>query len=73
LKKKLFIEMIQNAANFLKFLSVVITTKLLVSSSSSYGIEIILTISLCIGFSNTQAIINAIAYLEMIETSVRNI
>jgi len=65
--------MIQNAANFLKFLSVVIITKFLIATNSKFGIEIVFTVCLCIGFSNTQAIINAIAYLEMISTSVGNI
>ena len=65
--------MVQNAANFLKFLSVVLIIKLLVNSNSLISIETVFTICLCIGFSNTQAIINAIAYLEMISASISNI
>lgn len=65
--------MIQNAANFIKFLSTALTIKLMIATNSPHDIDVVFTVYMCVGYTNMQLIINSLSYLGIIQSSFDNI
>ena len=71
---KLLLEMIQNVLIMIsKPLFVVIIVKLLVMRNELFNLQVLFTVNLCMIIINMQAILNALAYLDLIDVGVLNI
>ena len=68
------LEMIQNVVVMVsKPIIVVLVVKLIISFGDTLNVEILFTVNLAMIIINMQAILNAMAYLDLIEVAMRNI
>ena len=66
--------MIQNVVVMVsKPIIVVLVVKLIISFGDTLNVEILFTVNLAMIIINMQAILNAMAYLDLIEVAMRNI
>lgn len=74
LKKKLFLEMVQNVIVMVsKPIILVLVVKLIIMFGDTLNVEILFTADLAMIIINMQAILNAMAYLDLIEVASKNI
>ena len=68
------LEMIQNVVVMVsKPIIVVLVVKLIISFGDTLNVEILFTVNLAMIIINMQAILNAMAYLDLIDVAMRNI